>query len=95
MHFLGDFEPSNEEIEERDRIVADLESYIRQFFQTVTLKLFGSSANGFGFQGSDLDICLTFDGNPSGAVRTMKGLCLHYVYFDVPYLTLYRTRVAN
>ncbi|KAK4314793.1 hypothetical protein Pmani_013939 [Petrolisthes manimaculis] len=62
-----DFEPSNEEIEERDRIVADLESYIRQFFQTVTLKLFGSSANGFGFQGSDLDICLTFDGNPSGA----------------------------
>nr|XP_045624823.1 uncharacterized protein LOC123774531 [Procambarus clarkii] len=61
-----DFEPSIEEIEDRDRIVADLEKYIRQFFRGVTLKLFGSSANGFGFQRSDLDICLTFEGNPSG-----------------------------
>ncbi|KAK8744816.1 hypothetical protein OTU49_000634, partial [Cherax quadricarinatus] len=61
-----DFEPSIEEIDERDRIVADLENYIHQFFRGVTLKLFGSSANGFGFQRSDLDICLTFEGNPSG-----------------------------
>lgn len=61
-----DFEPRQEEIEERDRIVADLQFYIRQFFQGVTLKLFGSSANGFGFQHSDLDICLTFEGNPTG-----------------------------
>ncbi|XP_071539111.1 terminal uridylyltransferase 7-like isoform X2 [Panulirus ornatus] len=61
-----DFEPTIEEIEERDRIVADLEDYIRQFFRGATLKLFGSSANGFGFQRSDLDICLTFKGNPTG-----------------------------
>lgn len=61
-----DFEPSVEEIEERDRIVSDLEAYIKQSFSGVQLKLFGSSANGFGFQRSDLDICLTFKGNPEG-----------------------------
>lgn len=64
-----DFEPSFEEIEERDRIVSDLEAYIKQYFSGVQLKLFGSSANGFGFQRSDLDICLTFKGNPEGKVR--------------------------
>lgn len=63
-----DFEPTKEEIIERDRIVADLEDYIRQFFRGATLKLFGSSANGFGFQRSDLDICLTFEGNQTGEV---------------------------
>ncbi|KAG0710685.1 Terminal uridylyltransferase 4 [Chionoecetes opilio] len=61
-----DFEPTVQEIEERDKIVSDLENYICQFFRGVTLQLFGSSANGFGFQRSDLDICLTFDGNPKG-----------------------------
>lgn len=61
-----DFEPTVKEIEERDKIVSDLENYICQFFRGVTLKLFGSSANGFGFQRSDLDICLTFEGNPKG-----------------------------
>lgn len=61
-----DFEPTVQEIEERDKIVSDLENYICQFFRGVTLKLFGSSANGFGFQRSDLDICLTFEGNPKG-----------------------------
>ena len=28
-----------------------------------TLKLFGSSVNGFGFRQSDMDICMTFDGD--------------------------------
>lgn len=67
--FSGDFEPTVQEIEERDKIVSDLEYYICQFFRGVTLKLFGSSANGFGFQRSDLDICLTFEDNPKGQVR--------------------------
>jgi len=33
------------------------------------MQLFGSSRNGFGFKGSDLDICLTFDDNANGEVR--------------------------
>ena len=69
--FSGDFEPTIKEIEERDKIVSDLENYICQFFRGVTLKLFGSSANGFGFQRSDLDICLTFEGNPKGQVCSL------------------------
>ena len=51
---------------ERDRIVNNLQNYIRQSFAGATLRLFGSSANGFGFRGSDLDICLTFHGNETG-----------------------------
>ena len=72
ISFSGDFEPTMQEIEERDKIVSDLENYICQFFRGVTLKLFGSSANGFGFQRSDLDICLTFEGNPKGQVSSLK-----------------------
>ncbi|XP_076069141.1 terminal uridylyltransferase 7-like isoform X2 [Oratosquilla oratoria] len=61
-----DYEPSENEIKERDQIVNDLECYIRLFCEGASLKLFGSSANGFGFQHSDLDICLTFEDNPTG-----------------------------
>lgn len=33
------------------------------------VEMFGSSCNGFGFHNSDIDICLTFDGNDTGEVR--------------------------
>ncbi|KAG8234491.1 hypothetical protein J437_LFUL014633, partial [Ladona fulva] len=58
----------SEDIECRKRILSELEDYIRGFYPDVQLSLFGSSANGFGFRNSDLDICLTFKSNPSGKV---------------------------
>jgi terminal uridylyltransferase len=50
--------------------VQDLENHLQRRYPTVSLDLFGSSCNGFGFRKSDLDICLTFTDNPTGEVIT-------------------------
>lgn len=52
--------PSEQCIAIRDRIVNDLELWLRRWFPTAKLQLFGSSLNGFGSATADLDICLTF-----------------------------------
>ncbi|PIK49155.1 putative terminal uridylyltransferase 4 isoform X4 [Apostichopus japonicus] len=55
------------EIEERNRIIVELEKYIQYHSSSsIKLDLFGSSVNGFGFQNSDLDICMTFKDNATG-----------------------------
>ncbi|CAL1538006.1 unnamed protein product [Lymnaea stagnalis] len=45
-----------------DRVIflQNLEGYIQQTFDDAQLALFGSSCNGFGFDKSDMDICMTF-----------------------------------
>ena len=35
------------------------------FDSKIKLVLFGSSRNGFGFKGSDMDLCLLFDDHPT------------------------------
>ncbi|XP_078656960.1 terminal uridylyltransferase 7-like isoform X4 [Branchiostoma floridae x Branchiostoma belcheri] len=55
--------PPPTEYSYRDMILKDLESFIRQEFSGSHLCLFGSSMNGFGFKGSDLDICMTLEGH--------------------------------
>lgn len=53
--------PSELEVNHREEALNWLENIIRKnFHETVQLRLFGSSRNGFGFKGSDMDICLTF-----------------------------------
>lgn len=42
-----------------------LELAFRKVWPSAQLHLFGSSCNGFGFQSSDLDICMTFAGQKS------------------------------
>ncbi|CAG5136876.1 unnamed protein product, partial [Candidula unifasciata] len=44
----------------RFSFLKDLEAFIRTHFDDANLTLFGSSCNGFGFERSDMDICLTF-----------------------------------
>jgi len=44
----------------RNIFLQGLEEYIRQTFSDAKLQLFGSSCNGFGFDKSDMDICMTF-----------------------------------
>ena len=36
--------------------------YVLYYILDARLHLFGSSANGFGFTGSDIDLCMTLDG---------------------------------
>ncbi|XP_033120822.1 terminal uridylyltransferase 4-like [Anneissia japonica] len=54
-----EFELKDAEHRNRDTIVNGLQSHIRRNYPEAKLTLFGSSKNGFGFQGSDLDICMT------------------------------------
>ncbi|XP_013381617.1 terminal uridylyltransferase 4-like, partial [Lingula anatina] len=55
-----DFAPTDREVNERNQILRELEDYIREQYPNARLQLFGSSCNGFGFQHSDLDICMSF-----------------------------------
>ncbi|XP_077548540.1 terminal uridylyltransferase 7-like [Haemaphysalis longicornis] len=58
--------PQPEEVASRQRVVRKLERLIRQWHRDARLTLFGSSCNGFGFVGSDLDACLTFGRSKDG-----------------------------
>ncbi|XP_069128697.1 LOW QUALITY PROTEIN: terminal uridylyltransferase 7-like [Argopecten irradians] len=61
-----DFAVKDDEMEDRDDIRMELEEFIQERFPDAELQLFGSSHNGFGFKQSDLDLCLTFMGRPTG-----------------------------
>ena len=60
-----DWEPQFHERRERETIMIDLNRYIRKFWSTAELTVFGSSGNGFAFRHSDLDISLTFRDRPT------------------------------
>lgn len=74
--------PSPSEIDHREKALEHLQNFmITHFDSNCELKLFGSSRNGFGFRGSDMDLCLTFkhheeDPPPmfSNAVQVIKQL---------------------
>lgn len=55
-------QPTDNELQQRDTVVQKLQYYIRKDtkYKNAVLQLFGSSANGFGFKNSDLDVCITF-----------------------------------
>jgi len=63
--FFRDWEPQSQEQRARETIMADLNRYIRRFWATAELTVFGSSGNGFAFRHSDLDISLTFKDQPT------------------------------
>ena len=57
--------PSKQEVKHREDALANLSQIIRdEFDDGIQLVLFGSSRNGFGFKGSDMDLCLSFTESP-------------------------------
>ncbi|XP_029826435.2 terminal uridylyltransferase 7 isoform X1 [Ixodes scapularis] len=62
--------PRPHEEKDRNMLLHELESLIRELYSDARLTLYGSSCNGFGLARSDLDICLTFDSSRDG-----KELC--------------------
>ncbi|KAL3194915.1 hypothetical protein MRX96_045827 [Rhipicephalus microplus] len=58
--------PDPEEEACREKVLHELESFIRQKYKDARLALYGSSCNGFGLIHSDLDICLTFEHSKDG-----------------------------
>ncbi|BFZ16873.1 hypothetical protein BsWGS_19912 [Bradybaena similaris] len=51
---------TEESLAEREIFLKGLEEFIQAQYADAKLSLFGSSCNGFGFDKSDMDICLTF-----------------------------------
>lgn len=62
------FRQHEQDIQARDDICTEIEVYIRKLYPTAKLELFGSTRNGFGLNDSDMDMCLTFEDNPTGEV---------------------------
>lgn len=65
-----DWRQNDQDIETREQICKDMESYIRELYPNAKLELFGSTKNGFGLKDSDIDTCLTFEDNATGEVRS-------------------------
>uniref|UniRef100_A0A6A7FM67 Terminal uridylyltransferase 4-like isoform X1 n=1 Tax=Hirondellea gigas TaxID=1518452 RepID=A0A6A7FM67_9CRUS len=64
INLREEMEPSQEEMKLRGEVVLNLQQQIRkEKYSGALLHLFGSSANGFGFANSDLDVCITFEEN--------------------------------
>lgn len=69
ISFSDMFSLRKEEIRDRDGVCEEILKLLREVYDpNVCLQLFGSSRNRFTFQGSDLDICLTLNGNATGEV---------------------------
>ncbi|RUS92208.1 hypothetical protein EGW08_000061 [Elysia chlorotica] len=56
----GEVGLSDSSIKWRWQFLKDLQDFIKYQFNDAQLTLFGSTCNGFGFDKSDLDICMTF-----------------------------------
>ena len=57
--------PTKQEVQHREDALDNLTSILRdEFNEGIQLVLFGSSRNGFGFKGSDMDLCMSFAASP-------------------------------
>ncbi|EEC08801.1 zinc finger protein, putative [Ixodes scapularis] len=70
LDVMRECSPRPHEEKDRNMLLHELESLIRELYSDARLTLYGSSCNGFGLARSDLDICLTFDSSKDG-----KELC--------------------
>ncbi|CAN7937200.1 unnamed protein product [Ixodes hexagonus] len=70
LDVMRECSPRAHEEKDRNMLLHELESLIRELYADAKLTLYGSSCNGFGLARSDLDICLTFDSSKDG-----KELC--------------------
>lgn len=57
---------SREDLKRHGKILDDLTEIIRSIGLNCQLRLFGSTVNNLGSRDSDLDICMTIEGNPTG-----------------------------
>lgn len=91
--FKETYMPREDEIAMRDHVCNKLLDYLKRNYDSkVEICLFGSSRNGFTFRGSDLDICMTFDGNLTGEVKSYKltrdCVCMFELAYLLGFLTL-------
>lgn len=77
---------TREEHCERERIVSELFNMLRPYYPECDIFVFGSSANGFGFKGCDLD--LLFMPFPEYCNMVSIKFCLHILCLNIIYDTL-------
>jgi len=73
VNIFEKWKQNSEDIRKRDEICQELEGVIRDVHPTAKLMLFGSTKNGFGLRGSDMDICLVFTDNETGEGLDSRG----------------------
>lgn len=59
--FVGDCKPTAIDIETRETILRYLQAEFKRKYVNCRVCAFGSFYNGFGFQQSDLDVCVQID----------------------------------
>ncbi|CAF3442632.1 unnamed protein product [Rotaria sp. Silwood1] len=68
--------PKQIDIENRERILKQLQKQFEKDYSDCSLYAFGSFYNGFGFRQSDLDVCIVFkdqrDENPDEVIQIMR-----------------------
>ncbi|CAF2869190.1 unnamed protein product [Rotaria sp. Silwood2] len=68
--------PKQIDIENRERILKQLQKQFEKDYPDCNLYAFGSFYNGFGFRQSDLDVCIVFkdqrDENPDEVIQIMR-----------------------
>uniref|UniRef100_A0A8C1Y960 Uncharacterized protein n=1 Tax=Cyprinus carpio TaxID=7962 RepID=A0A8C1Y960_CYPCA len=85
-----DFAPDDVEVKVREHILQDFETFLRCQVPGAKLVLFGSSKNGFGFKQSDLDICMTLEGQDTAEVLNI----LPITTAKVPIVKFYHTKTG-
>ncbi|XP_057300256.1 terminal uridylyltransferase 4-like [Hydractinia symbiolongicarpus] len=86
---------TEEDMKFRAIVLNDMENHLKRHFRTdCRLSLFGSSRNGFGFDGSDMDVCLRFEEKepppyldyPNMVVQVSRALNKSPLYEKVMYI---------
>jgi DNA polymerase sigma len=74
-------QPSYVDIENREKILIQLQKQFEKDYPDCNLHAFGSFYNGFGFRESDLDVCIVFKDQREENVCDKKKLKLNFNIF--------------
>ena len=79
--------PTHIDIENREKILKQLQKQFEKDYPDCNLHAFGSFYNGFGFRQSDLDVCIVFkDQREENVCRKTKResfIFIHQFLFDL------------
>jgi DNA polymerase sigma len=70
--------PTTNDIDKRTKILTSLEKQFQKDYPECNLHAFGSFYNGFGFQQSDLDVCIVFKDEREHNVCILKIAKSHF-----------------
>ncbi len=69
--------PTQIDIENREKILTQLQKQFEKDYPDCNLHAFGSFYNGFGFRQSDLDVCIVFKD------QREENVCIKFILFQL------------